>query len=188
MPRFLTQAGGDPAKLKLALGLIATLRGMPLIYSGDEIGMTGGADPDNRHDFPGGFAGDPHSAFTESGRTAAEEDMFRWSSGLLAYRAAHAELKTGMEQNLFADADVFAFVRSAEISGCSAHHASERLLIVVNKGPKNETVSIPTEQTVLAGCSVFVPSAAAPGVMPRQSEGKLQLDQPAESMSIYAVR
>ncbi|HEX4155999.1 MAG TPA: alpha-amylase family glycosyl hydrolase [Acidobacteriaceae bacterium] len=188
MPRFLTQAGGDPAKLKLALGLIATLRGMPLIYSGDEIGMTGGADPDNRHDFPGGFAGDPHSAFTESGRTTAEEDVFRWSSGLLAYRAAHAELKTGMEQNLFADADVFAFVRSAEISGCSAHRASERLLIVVNKGPKNETVYIPTEDTALAGCSVFVPSAAAPGVMPRQSERKLQFDQPAESMSIYAVR
>jgi glycosidase len=187
-PRFLTQARGDTAKLKVALGLIATLRGMPLIYSGDEIGMTGGADPDNRHDFPGGFAEDPRSAFTEAGRTAAEEDVFRWSSGLLAYRAAHAELQMGREQNLFADADVFAFARSAETSGCGAQHASERLLIVANKGPKDETVSIPTEKTMLAGCTVFLPSAAAPGVMLRQSEGKLQIEQPAESISIYAVR
>jgi glycosidase len=63
-------------KLKLALGLLFTLRGMPQIYSGDEIGMTGGEDPDNRHDFPGGFAGDAHNAFSGAGRTAAEDSVF----------------------------------------------------------------------------------------------------------------
>jgi len=187
-PRFLTLAGGDLARLKLGLGLIATLRGMPVIYSGDEIGMTGGADPDNRHDFPGGFPGDARTAFTDAGRTAAEEDIFRWTTGLLAYREAHAELKTGVEQNLLADADAFAFVRSAEASGCGAGQASERLLIVVNKGAKSQAVEIPAQGTWLAGCSVFVPSAAAPGAMPRQSDGKLLIEQPAESMSIYTVR
>jgi glycosidase len=34
------------------------MRGMPQIYYGDEIGMPGGNDPDNRQDFPGGFPGD----------------------------------------------------------------------------------------------------------------------------------
>ena len=34
------------------------MRGTPELYYGDEIGMTGGDDPDNRHDFPGGFPGD----------------------------------------------------------------------------------------------------------------------------------
>ena len=68
--RFLTEADGSVPKLKLALGLLLTLRGMPQIYSGDEIGMPGGEDPDNRHDFPGGFAGDAHNAFTKAGRTA----------------------------------------------------------------------------------------------------------------------
>lgn len=53
--RFLTDAGDSVPKLKLAMGLLVTLRGMPLIYSGDEIGMDGGKDPDNRHDFPAVF-------------------------------------------------------------------------------------------------------------------------------------
>jgi glycosidase len=86
--RFLTDAGGSVPRLKLALGLLATLRGMPQIYSGDEIGMTGGEDPENRHDFPGGFPGDSHDAFSQTGRTATEQDLFAWISGMLALRAS----------------------------------------------------------------------------------------------------
>jgi len=97
----MTEAGGSAAKLKLALGLVSTLRGMPQIYSGDEIGMDGGEDPGNRHDFPGGFAGDAHNAFTKAGRTATEEDVFAWTSGLLKLRASYPALQTGIEQNLF---------------------------------------------------------------------------------------
>jgi len=46
--RFLTEADGSMPKLKLALGLLLTLRGMPQICSGDEIAMTGGKDPEVR--------------------------------------------------------------------------------------------------------------------------------------------
>ena len=35
-------AGGDPAKIKLALLLLLTLRGTPFLYQGDEIGLTDG--------------------------------------------------------------------------------------------------------------------------------------------------
>ena len=51
----------------LAFVLLATLRGTPEIYSGDEIAMEGKEDPDNRRDFPGGFkAGDHNAAFPET--------------------------------------------------------------------------------------------------------------------------
>ncbi len=53
--RFLSESGADRARQKLALAFLLTTRGMPQLYSGDEIAMTGGDDPDNRHDFPGGF-------------------------------------------------------------------------------------------------------------------------------------
>src|SRR6202000_2764432 len=56
-PRFLTEAGGSDDKLKLGLSLLATVRGIPQLYYGDEIGIPGGGDPDNRRDFPGGFPG-----------------------------------------------------------------------------------------------------------------------------------
>ncbi|MFY9853047.1 MAG: alpha-amylase family glycosyl hydrolase, partial [Terracidiphilus sp.] len=116
--RFMTDAGG-PAKLKLAFGLVSTLRGMPQIYSGDEIGMDGGGDPGNRHDFPGGFASDAHNAFIKAGRTATEEEVFSWTSGLLKLRATYPVLQAGIEQNLFADEDVIAYVRAQNETGCA---------------------------------------------------------------------
>ena len=64
VPRFASVAGSSAAKLKLAFGLTLTLRGIPELYYGDEIGMPGGGDPDNRRDFPGGWPGDPKNAFT----------------------------------------------------------------------------------------------------------------------------
>ena len=71
--RFMSEEGSSPAKLKAAFSLLLTLRGIPQIYSGDEIAMAGGDDPDNRRDFPGGFPGDPHNAFTA--RRTAEQQM-----------------------------------------------------------------------------------------------------------------
>jgi glycosidase len=190
--RFLTEAGGSVPKLKLALGLVITLRGMPQIYSGDEIGMAGGADPDNRHDFPGGFAGDARSAFTKAGRTATEEDVFAWTSALLKLRNTHPSLQTGMEQNLFADEDAFAFVRTPEEAGCSAEHSpdpsKERFLIIANKAAQSKLLELPVEETALAGCTVFQAAVPATGTVPVVSGGKLHIEEPAESMTVFAVR
>src|SRR6202022_616252 len=55
VPRFAGVEGSSAAKLKLAFGLTLTLRGVPALYYGDEIGMPGGGAPDNRGDFPGGW-------------------------------------------------------------------------------------------------------------------------------------
>lgn len=44
-PRFLTEAGNDIDKLKLAVLFQFTYIGIPYIYYGDEIGMKGGNDP-----------------------------------------------------------------------------------------------------------------------------------------------
>ena len=186
--RFLTEANGSVPTLKLAQGLVLTLRGMPQIYSGDEIGMTGEKDPDNRHDFPGGFAGNPHNAFTKAGRTAKEDELFGWTSGLLALRAAHPVLQTGMEQNLFADQDVFAFVRSQDGTGCAADHSKERFLIVVNKAQRSRVVQLPMDQTALAGCATFLAMQPAAGLAPSVSDGKLHMEERAESMAVYEVR
>ena len=43
-------------------------------------------DGNVRKDFPGGFPGDPHNAFTAEGRTPAQNDMFNWLSALLHWR------------------------------------------------------------------------------------------------------
>ncbi|MDR3746650.1 MAG: alpha-amylase family glycosyl hydrolase [Acidobacteriota bacterium] len=190
--RFLTEAGSSLPSLKLAVGLILTLRGMPQIYSGDEIGMTGGADPDNRHDFPGGFPGDAHNGFTRVDRTATEQQIFTWTSGMLALRASHPALETGLEQDLFADDDVFAFVRTSDAGSCSSGHSSdasqERLLIVVNKARHIESLELPVDGTALAGCTKFQVMAPATGTVPVAGGGKLHIEEPAESITVYEVQ
>jgi neopullulanase len=190
--RFLTEAGGSVPRLKLALGLVATLRGMPQIYSGDEIGMTGGADPDDRHDFPGGFPpdslADAHNAFTQAGRTATEQEVFAWTSALLALRSTHPALKTGIEQNLFSDEDGFAFVRAVIDAGCSHNSNEDRLLIVVNKAQQNKSIDLPLEETALVGCTQFHAASPASEVTPVIREGKLHIEEPAESMTVFTVR
>jgi len=186
--RFLTDAGGSVPKLKLALGLLLTLRGMPQLYSGDEIGMSGGDDPDNRHDFPGGFAKDPRNAFTKAGRTAQEQDLFAWTSGLLALRAAHPELQTGIEHNLFADADSFVFVRATADAACSPDHSNLRLLTVVNKAQTINHVELPVTESALAGCTQFGVLSPSTGAVPTLNNGKLHIEEQPESIAVYQVR
>jgi len=186
--RFLTQAGGSVPRLKLALGLLTTLRGMPQIYSGDEIGMLGGDDPDNRHDFPGGFAADAHNAFTKAGRTANEQGVFAWTAGLFALRAAHPELQTGIEQNLFADADTFAFVRASADTGCSPDHSNVRLLIVVNKAAHPSNVELPVADSALQDCIQFSVKAPSTGAVPVLNNGRLHIEEAAESVTVYQVQ
>ena len=51
-PRFLTECAGDENLLLLALAFQFTFPGTPSIYYGDEIGLQGRGDPDNRRPFP----------------------------------------------------------------------------------------------------------------------------------------
>ena len=86
--RFL-EDGQDSLMLKQALALLLTVNRIPQLYYGTEIMMNGTkavTDGNVRKDFPGGFPGDSHNAFTEQGRTKAENDMFRWLSRLLHWR------------------------------------------------------------------------------------------------------
>ena len=64
-PRALTILGGDRTALRLAMLVQATLPGAPCIYYGDEIGLDGDHDPDNRRAYPA----DPTRATATFGRS-----------------------------------------------------------------------------------------------------------------------
>lgn len=50
VPRFMSTAGGDESKLRLAMAFLMTMRGVPSVYYGTEIGMEGPGEPENRED------------------------------------------------------------------------------------------------------------------------------------------
>ena len=51
VPRLAGMKGITPAQIKLVFGFTTVVRGIPQLYYGDEIGMAGGGDPENRQDF-----------------------------------------------------------------------------------------------------------------------------------------
>ena len=175
--RFLSEPGATTDALKLGFGLLATMRGMPQFYYGDEVALRGGNDPDNRHDFPGGMATADHDAFQPSGRTAEEAEMHDWLAGMLALRSAHPALRTGNQQNLFADQNLFAFTRSSQ---------QETILVVANKAqvPQNLSMELGATSlesaTLLSGITAQSPSAQI-------SKQRLSLTMPPHSFAVYKV-
>ena len=97
--RFL-ENGKDTLALKQALALLLTINRIPQLYYGTEVLMNGTkevTDGNVRCDFPGGFAGDKHNAFTAEGRTKAENSMFNWLSKLLKWRRNNMVITRGKQ-------------------------------------------------------------------------------------------
>jgi neopullulanase len=109
--RFMNEPGATPDGLKLAFTFLLTARGTPTIYYGDEIGMKGGEDPDNRRDFPGGWREDRRNAFTASGRTAEESEMFNYVQKLTALRSELQPLRRGEMRNLTVSKQAWVYLR-----------------------------------------------------------------------------
>jgi glycosidase len=109
--RFMNESGATVDGLKLAFTFLLTARGTPTIYYGDEIGMKGGEDPDNRHDFPGGWREDKRSAFTASGRTAEESEIFDYVGKLAALRRELQPLRRGEMMNLTVTKQAWVYLR-----------------------------------------------------------------------------
>jgi glycosidase len=145
--RFMGEPGATTQKLELAFALLLTLRGIPEIYYGDEIGLPGGDDPDNRRDFPGGFAGDKRDAFTSEGRTAAEQEIYSHVRELLHLRHEHPALRGGELIHILGDDKVLAYAR--QYAGGPAGPA-EQLLMVMNNADRPRTVELNIRDTPIA--------------------------------------
>lgn len=97
--RFLGN-GKDSTALKQALAILLTANRIPQLYYGTEVLMNGTkevTDGNVRKDFPGGFPGDEHNAFTAEGRTRAENAMFTWLSRLLHWRQGNDVIIKGKQ-------------------------------------------------------------------------------------------
>jgi glycosidase len=109
--RFMSEPHASITGLKLAHTFLLTTRGIPQLYYGDEIAMTGADEPTTRQDFPGGFPGDRRNAFTKGGRTIEEQDLFEHVRAMLRLRAELEPLRRGRLVNLHVAAQQYAYAR-----------------------------------------------------------------------------
>jgi len=182
--RFMGEPGATAKKLELAFSLLLTFRGIPQLYYGDEIAMPGGDDPDNRHDFPGGFPGDQRDAFTASGRTREEQEVFAHVRDLLRLRRQHPALRGGELIHIFGDDQTLAYVRQTP---SSSRGGAEELLVVMNNGDQPKTVLMNIADTPIA--KIRTMTALMGGDEAQQvSPSTIQVSVAARSMDIYQLR
>ena len=124
--RFGTRAGGDIWKTYLAQIFQLTYIGMPTIYYGDEYGMQGGADPDNRRTF------DWSQATTSNSSVAL-------AAKLIGIRKQYSALRTGSFLTLGTDdsTGMYAYGRM---------DASHRIAVVLNNDSTSHSYTVPAYQ------------------------------------------
>lgn len=113
--RILHVAGEDKALVKAGTALLIGFPGVPCIYYGDEVGMTGGKDPDNRRTMPWD-------------ETDWDQDMRAFHQRLIEIRHNSPALKTGGFQLLLAEGDMLAYQR---------HLPDQTLIVAAYRGPDN---------------------------------------------------
>nr|MDQ3043381.1 alpha-amylase family glycosyl hydrolase [Acidobacteriota bacterium] len=109
--RFMSLKDATLEGAMLHTAFILATRGIPQLYYGEEIAMTGGHDPDNRKDFPGGWREDSVSKFTKEGRKSDERKMFDWTQKWIKLRRQNRALRDGQTVDIFYDKDTYVFGR-----------------------------------------------------------------------------
>ncbi|MBD3222428.1 maltodextrin glucosidase [bacterium] len=123
-PRIATVLGNDPVRLRLAVALLLLWPGVPCVYYGDEVGLEGGRDPDNRRGMP----------WDES---TWDHDLRAWYRRLIGLRRDDEVLARGAVAVLHAEGDVFCFAR---VLGAHVR------LVALNRGagPRRVTLDVGT--------------------------------------------
>lgn len=145
--RFMNEPGADVAGLKSAFTALMTIRGIPLVYYGDEIGLAGGNDPDNRRDFPGGWREDARNAFEPAGRSPDEGAVFDHVRRLLRLRAELVPLRRGRFVSLAVGEQTWAFARI---------HQGAAVLVAMNNGKVAASLDVDVRPAGLGEGTVLV--------------------------------
>jgi glycosidase len=132
--RFNEIYKSDFKKYQMAMTLLATVRGIPQLYYGSEIGMKGDkgkGDADIRRDFPGGWNGDANNAFTKEGRTAEQQKFFEFSSKLFTWRKSKEVIHSGKTTHYVPDNNVYVYFR---------YNEKETVMVIMNNNSDKQTL------------------------------------------------
>ena len=130
--RFNEIYKNDFKKYQMAMTLIATIRGIPQLYYGSEIGMNGDkgkGDADIRRDFPGGWKADSNNAFSKQGRTAEQQKFFDFSSKLFTWRKSKDLIHSGKTTHYIPENNVYVYFR---------YNEKETVMVVINNNSEKQ--------------------------------------------------
>ncbi|MEL6180777.1 MAG: hypothetical protein AAFS10_17580 [Myxococcota bacterium] len=114
-------------RMSMGFAFVITQPGIPLIYYGDEIGLAGWADPDNRR-----------MMSFEPGLSDNQRTLLARIQALGSARRDHEALRRGRFQELWVDDDLFIYARD--------NGRGDVAIVAMNKGADRiQQVPIPAE-------------------------------------------
>jgi cyclomaltodextrinase / maltogenic alpha-amylase / neopullulanase len=160
-PRVRTLARGRLDPVKAALVFLLTYEGAPVIYYGDEVGLTGGPDPGCRRCMPW--------------------ESYRWhgvlhdlTAALGRLRAHHPALRRGEFRPLLCQNRTYVYART---------QADDALLIALNAGFQRESVATPLPTRAPAW-----ENALTGEILLTRGSDRLAIDLPAHGFTVLKAR
>ncbi len=132
--RFQRDSTLELNRLKLGLAYILTTRGIPQIYYGTEILLSGDdhkGHGDIRRDFPGGWNSDVRSLFSSNGRTQEENEIWSYTSNILHWRKNATSIHNGKLTHFAPENGVYVFFR---------HNKQQNVMVVINNSYQEQTL------------------------------------------------
>ena len=135
--RFNEIFKSDIRYYKMALSLISTVRGIPQIYYGSEIGMKGdknkGGDADIRRDFPGGWKGDSINAFDLKTQNSEQKEYHDFTQKLLNWRKGKDVIHSGKTKHYMPKDKVYVYFR---------YNDNDKIMVIINNNEKDQTLDL----------------------------------------------
>jgi len=150
--RYFSSVGENPNTFKMGLAFILTTRGIPQLFYGTEIMMAGaGRDPEKRRDFPGGWIGDTHNAFTSDGRVGLGierglpvQETYDYLRRIVTWRKSATAIHNGNLTHFVPDGDVYVYFR---------YNEEQRVLVAINSGSQTATLNYNRYKELMDGFS-----------------------------------
>ena len=145
MSRFNREGETDLKRYKQGLVFLLTTRGIPQLYYGTEILMTGTKEEGDgflRKDFPGGWASDPVNAFTRDGRSPMQNEAWDYLQKLLQWRKSNIAVTQGTLIHYAPKNNVYVYGRIKN---------DHKVVVMLNSSLNDETVQMARFSDITGG-------------------------------------
>jgi len=137
--------GNSIGRFKMAMAFLLTTRGIPQIYYGTELLMTGKkSDGDGRlrPDFPGGWKDDKRNAFSPDGRTKKENEAWSYLQTLLKWRKGSDLIQNGKLKQFIPEDNIYVYFR---------YNANKAIMVVLNSNKRSKILNTDRFKEILEG-------------------------------------
>ncbi|MES2374019.1 MAG: glycoside hydrolase family 13 protein [Bacteroidota bacterium] len=136
LSRFVRADDTDLKRYKQGLAFLLTIRGIPQLYYGTEVLMTGTKEEGDgrlRKDFPGGWPGDKTDEFSRSGRSEIKNEAWDYMQKLLQWRKTSVAVTQGKMMHYAPRDGVYVYARIKD---------NHTVLVILNAAIKDQTIQM----------------------------------------------